>query len=552
MNYRYLDEFRTPRGWHVERLSMPVTLTESEPSAQTPPEGAARKVQPDASQLEDRIPDWLRTTPRLTAYVALLGLLFTFFSLRPLWHTDLWGHLAYGRLIVETGSIPQTEPFMPLAKGVELVDTWWLSQVLGYAAYSAFGVAAIQFLYATAITTCLALLAWRFHAQTRSIGFAILGLTAFLWVEWQAFIVVRPQLAGLCCFIALLVWLARRHGTRADWFFVPILMALWVNLHGSFLLGPLLLGTLCFGRGFDVWRRTGKLRRAFRDGRVRRLFLLTELAAAAILLNPYGIDIYAAPFVISSHPNVADLIEWQPLTLRMRQGQAAFAVALLLVLVLRLSPRRIPSAEVLLLCGLGAAALWSSRMLVWWAPVAATSLVVHGHAVCRKWKRTTRDSEPLPRGLWTFVSIGLIWIFFGFSPLGLKLIHGVEPDREQALSSETPIRAAAYLREHPPRGLIFNPDQWGDYLAWTNPELPVFITTHAHVVPRTVFEDYLYIDAGWTASLDRYGVNTVVVNPARQDTLTRKLQSSPAWELVFADDRSAIFERKNSIGGRNP
>jgi len=539
---------------------MPATLPEVDtdlPNAatDTPPQPASGAV--SAAALQDRFPEWFHTSRRGFIYSLLLGVAFGFFSFRPLWHTDLWGHLAYGRLIVQTGAIPEFEPFLPLAEGVPLVDTAWLSQVIGYGFYSAFGVTALQFLYAAGITLCLALLAWRFHHRTQSVAVTLAGLAVFLWVEWQALLVVRPQLAGLCCFVFLLVLMTSRQGRRAEWFLVPLMMAGWANLHGSFLLGILLLGTLCVGRGMDVWRRTGRLSRVWRDARTRRLLLLTELAAAAVLVNPYGIHLFPEVFAVASHPNLQDLLDWQPLTLRMKQGQAAFAVALLLIGVMRISPRRVTAAEGLLLAGLGAAALWTSRLLVWWAPVATLFLVLHGHAVlrrrARRKQRTTEggkprvspELQPLPeRSLWTVASLGVVWIVFAMTPFGSRLLHGHEPKLRNCVSSETPIEAASYLTEHPPEGLIFNPAEWGDYLIFAGPEdLPVFANSHVHLIPEAVWQDSLRIDAGWTDSLDRYGVNTVVVNPVRQPALRERLRHSGEWTVAFQDARSEIFVR---------
>jgi hypothetical protein len=538
----------------------------TEPESDT--DGAPRRhTLPDASALVDRMPDWFRTSRRSTLAVAVLALLFTFFARRPLWHTDLWGHLAYGRLIWQTRAIPETEPFMPLAVGMPLADTAWLSQLIGYAAHELAGAAALQFLYAAAVTLCLALLLWLFIRKTNSLAAGFVGLAALLWMEWQALGVIRPQLAALCCFVALFTLLSSRR-RKADWFFVPAIMVLWANLHGSFPVGLILLGTLCLGRGVDVFLVTRRLasrerRRpehsggsrpparlaVWRDGRFRRLFLLTELAALAVLINPYGFRLYEEVFALLSNPNLADLQEWEALTLRMKQGQAAFAVGLALIVLLRLTPRRITTAETLLLAGFGAASLWSSRFLVWWAPLAATSLAMHAHAVlkARRKQRPVRTDDR--RSLWTVASVGLCWIAFGLSPLGLQLLHGVEPKLNDAVSAETPVGAAEFLRDHPPRGQIFNPDRWGDYLVWAGPdELKVFITTHAHLVPRRVWLDYFRIlSAGddWDDGLARYGVGTVVINryQADQRALLARLRSSTNWKTVFQDDRSEIFQR---------
>jgi len=67
---------------------------------------------------------------RPSAFLLLLACAaFAAFSEQRLVHTDLWGHLAYGREITLNRKLPDTEPFMPLAAGVPFRDTAWLSKV---------------------------------------------------------------------------------------------------------------------------------------------------------------------------------------------------------------------------------------------------------------------------------------------------------------------------------------------------------------------------------------------------------------------------------------
>ncbi|MCH8827950.1 MAG: hypothetical protein IID45_00070 [Planctomycetes bacterium] len=536
---------------------MDAVLSEPERPPQTSPADAPAQF-PDASLLENRMPDWFRA-PRVAAgFVLVFGLLFCFFSYRPVWHTDVWGHLAYGRLIWESGTIPESEPFMPLASGVPMTDTAWLSQIIGYGAHQLFGIAALQFLLAAAITACVGILAYRSYRRTGSFPLTLAGCGLFLWVEWQQLIGIRPQLAGLVCFLMLFALLTSRHWQRANWFLIPLLFAGWANLHGSFPVGLGLLAVYCVGRGCDVVRRnrrttwSGRFFAAFRDRKVRRYFLLLELAAAAVLLNPYGVGLYTAVLQFSHSPNLSVLIEWDPLVLRMAQGQAAAAAAVILIVLYRISPRRVSFIEPLLLLGLGGAMLWTSRMIVWWAPVAVYYAVLHGSAVLRQRRTSQALPEPSPsNSLWAVVSLGMIWIFFAYTPFGFRVVHGLESTPQQSLSAQTPIAAVDYLNDNPPRGQIFNTYESGDYLVWKGPpSLQVFVTSHAHLVPREVWEDYLRIirlDAGWETTLDRYGVNTVVLNPAVNDELAEQLRSKADWQIAYEDNRSVIFVRKKAI-----
>lgn len=533
-------------------LETPVTDPPVVENPDSNPIDSTESALPDATHLEDRMPEWLKMPRQLAGITAAIGFVFAFFSYRPIWHTDIWGHLAYGRFLWTTGHLPATEPLMPLAKGIPFVDTSWLSQIIGYQMHHLFGVPGLQFLYAVSIVLCAGLLVGRLHVRTRSAGWSLAGVAVFLWINWQQFLVIRPQLAGLACFVALLTLLTSRTRHRADWIFVPILFAAWANLHGSFPVGLAMLCAFGLGRAADVLRRTGKLRSLWKDRRVRRYCLLIELAAAAVLLNPYGFGLYKQVVLFSRSANLQALTEWDPLTLTMRQGRTFAIVAVALMFLYRLTPRRITATEVLLLIGTGAAALWASRMIVWWGPVAAYYFALHGHAVIKRFRRKRIEPDPAPRsGTWAVVSLGLAWICFAYTPFGTTLLHGRQGELERSVSKGTPLGVTAYLREHPPRGLVFNTYEWGDYLLWAGPkQMQVFVATHVQFLPEKVWQHYLEVinvTAEWEDVLDRYGVNTVVVDTAERAALISLLRRDSHWRLAYTDRQAVVYVRKNPI-----
>ena len=298
--------------------SPPPTETETKAPPEAKP--AARPETPPASALEDRMPAWFRISKTAGWISVLLVAAFTFLSFRPLWHTDIWGHLAYGREIWQSGLqvLWGNEPLMPLAQGVPFVDTAWLSQLIGYASYQAFGVTALQFLYAASLTLCMGLLAWRFNHRTHDGLVTVLGLAAFVGVAWQQIFInspsfsnpaamIRPQLAGWLCFIAVFVCLTSRRWWKGYWVLIPAIFALWANLHGSFLMGLTLLGCFTLGRAIDIQSRAHRIGAIFKDPWTGRYFLLLELSAAAVLLNPYGLQIYSAVLKNFEQPQPAGL-----------------------------------------------------------------------------------------------------------------------------------------------------------------------------------------------------------------------------------------------------
>ncbi|TXT25286.1 MAG: hypothetical protein FD138_2967 [Planctomycetota bacterium] len=242
----------------------------------------------NASMLEDKVPEHLKASATTAGFAVVLGLLFVFLSFRPLWHTDLWGHMAYGRLIVATKSLPATEPLMPLSAGVPLIDTAWLSQVIGFEAMSRLGNTSLSFLYAASITAMALLLVWRGYQRTQSAAITLAGLLLWFWGCWQHLNIMRPQMAGMLCFTLLLTLLTSRHRRTWHWIALPVLFAAWANLHGSFVIGLVLLAGFAAGRMIDLAVRCGDFQAIRQDSHVRRYVLMLELAAVSVLLNPYG------------------------------------------------------------------------------------------------------------------------------------------------------------------------------------------------------------------------------------------------------------------------
>lgn len=108
--------------------------------------------------------------------------------------------------------------------------------------------------------------------------------------------------------------------------------------------------------------------------------------------------------------------------------------------------RRMHCGEMLALVLTGLLAMWSGRMLNWWAPIAGIVVGTHLIAAMRKTTAWLKNPQPgNPTGLWTVVNMGLVWIFFAFTSFGVHVIHGRVPDAQKMVSTETPLATVAFL-----------------------------------------------------------------------------------------------------------
>lgn len=507
----------------------------------------------DLSLLIDRTPPWLRWPPAALAISVVIGLVYWLYSVTPLSETDLWAHVAYGKDIVANG-IPETEPLMPLCEGMPMPAVDWLWDVSAYGLASTLGPQGLKFLVAGPIALTLVFLAWAAYRRNWSGTWTCIALVACVWMLHKQ-LFIRPQLVGLTLFTA--VWLIAREGrTWRALVAVGVTFVAWSNLHGSWPVGVALLGAMTIGRGLDLLRRTGTLRSLRHDKAVRRLFVMTEIAAVAVVINPDGWRIYPGVWSILSDVNVQALVEWQPLTLLMKQGQALAMVTAVLILLYRVSPRRVSFTEPLLLFALAAATLHTSRFIVWLAPLVAYYVSLHGAAWWRAW-RGKRLVVAEGRGLWAIASLGFVWIAFALSPQYRALTGAERPQFDDAeamrrvVSSETPLSALAFLRENPPNGLIYNDLAFGDSLLWFGPDgVQPFVHSHAHLTPRTVWTDYFNIARGNAAEtrLNRYGAVAALLHASRGKSLAKALIESGDWKAVYKDGQAIVLARATPIG----
>ncbi len=514
------------------------------------------RQQPDARVLEDRTPDWARMSRRSSGFLAVLGLLLTaVFASRPLWPTDLWDHINYGSWILQNGRIPDREPLLELTDGVPMTASAWLSQTALAALFDTAGFAGLQFACGLIIVASLGLVVRGALRRSGSTLFGFVSLFTFLTVNWHQFLIIRPQLIGVLLYCGLVVWLlCVRRWHRMVWVVVPALFALWANCHGSFSVGLAVLGLAAAGHAVAVAVRTGHVAAAVRSRRAVRLFLLLQLSAAAALIHPAGLNVFTEVVRVGRHPNVATMFEWAPLTLRMQQGQILASVGLLLIVILRFSPRRVRPDEAVLLVFLTGMTLWSSRMINWLAPVLALTLAAHGAAVWRSWHSLRRPWAPERRsGLWTVVNLSLCWVFFALTNFGVQAVHGRSVPVERAVSRQTPVSAVEFLnsQERLPDGLAFCAAEWSGFLMKFGPaDFRPMVNLHVHVIPEEVWAHYLELADGpadWSGLADLYGIGLIVADRSRHQHLIRQVERDADWERLYKDVQTCIFRRRVSL-----
>lgn len=248
-------------------------------------------------------PAWLALLPpaAVAAWAAAM-----MFNPRIFRDPDTNWHLATGDLILRTGRVPDTDPFSWSAAGQPWVAHEWLAEVVMALIYRATAWQGLAVLMSAALGTILIVVALR-AGQALAPQRAVLA-AAIVAAGLAPATLVRPHLIA---YVLLTGWtillIEARRANRAPPLWSALLLALWVNLHGSFIIAIAIAGA--FGLEALVHNRD-------KVATIRQWGLFGGLCLAATLANPHGALAWLYPFQVSGMKSLHMITEWQPLNPR--------------------------------------------------------------------------------------------------------------------------------------------------------------------------------------------------------------------------------------------
>jgi len=219
---------------------------------------------------------------RLAVFLALLALTFLL-GCFPMGDFDVWWHLRTGQLILERGEVPRTDWFTYTNATRPWIDVYWLFQVGLALLYRIGGASALVLLKAVCGTAivALSLVARRGGGKTWPVVVAWLPAV----VMFTGRLCERPELFSLL-FLAGFLTVLGRAGERPRWLWLlPAIQILWVNCHGFFVLGPMVLAAYVAELLVDrTWPPAATVARP----PIKQVFLAGGATLLACLVNPYG------------------------------------------------------------------------------------------------------------------------------------------------------------------------------------------------------------------------------------------------------------------------
>ncbi len=470
-------------------------------------------------------PEWFAA---LDVVLALVGVVLAFllgsFAAR---NSDLWLHLAGGRLIAEGQLNLGTDPFSFVAPDRPWVHTSWLTDLAAYLAYKADPTGVIL----VGVKAAVFAVAFGLFYFLRRPGYAlwpwaVVGVLAVLAAAPYA--ILRPAVVSVA-FLSLTMVLIGRLPWRANSWREPLILAgvfaVWANADAWFFLGPLALACVLVG---ELVNRT--LLRAAPPATaadpfppappVPALAKALGLGVVAVLLNPF----FLAALVKDPGEAVAQLVpmelgfgipagasdnfELGALTMSplsglyqsresLGYGVNGFSYAALLVagvLTLVLGFARVRAAQVLLWLAFAGLSLVHVRLIPYFAVIVAPIVAGHVNGLSG-WLTLGRSSDPKTRILLTACGLGrVLCLFVAFLMLAITYPGWLHPQSsvraaqnrlDWALAPDAGMeRTAKLFAAKRTDGTI--PDglrglgvsaEFGNYLAWYAPGERAFVNT---------------------------------------------------------------------------
>jgi hypothetical protein len=433
---------------------------------------------------------------------------------------DLWGHVRFGKDIVQSGTLHTGDPYS-FTSDHPWINHEWLAEVAMYGSFVAGGPAGLvtlKLLVLIAVLGCILIhfrcFSWSPISHDLLMAVALVGML-------PRYHPVRPQLFSLLLFAALLLTLTRTGPqTRRPLMAVPVIFALWANVHGGFLVG---LGVLALWLGVRLLQSPSEW----------ATFAVTGVSAlAATLVTPYGLVLWRFLWdtVGVGRPAIQD---WQPLwaldPLTILIWSLVAATAAIALIRFR---HRLDVAAVCVVAILGLLSVRVSRIDAFFT-LAVVMLLGPLFASGRRESMTTAP----PHRSWAWAAVAIL------GAAGAYSLH----QRSQCieLGSLYPEPEAVHFLSAQ-RGRLLTPFNWGQYAIWhLSPALKVSMDGRR----ETVYSDELvdahlrfYANAPgaleWLATLQP----DLIWVPANSP-VSRTLETN-GWRVSFRGPLSRVFSAR--------
>jgi hypothetical protein len=395
---------------------------------------------------------------------------------------DLWGHVQYGRDVLEDGGISATTTYTFSVTNYRWINHENLSELIfaiGAMSVGGVGLMIMKCLLGVAVIVLILRHARRQGAQLVTMAILAMLVAVNLSYHWS----VRPQIFTFVFYavaLALLSWVFApweshwnlpwlKRMTRADadrspdwssrrlrWLWLaPPLFFVWANTHGGFVAGYCIFTTILVCRGIEAvatrgWQVAGSM---------RRLAMIVVACGLATLINPYGPGLHAWLLGSLTQPR-PEILDWHSIALTSPHFWP-FVILIAVTVTSLLVSRKSLDFTHLVLLGL---TLWQAlehqRHIPFFAVAAGFWLPGHVESSLGRWRKSADNSltASLTPNMRRMVAVGLLCTY---ALLGYRLY-----DRLRVLRVERdkfPVAAVQYMVDRDLHGRLVVTYNWAQY-----------------------------------------------------------------------------------------
>lgn len=458
---------------------------------------------------------------------------------------DTGYHIKTGEVILRTWRVPQTDIYSFHWPPLQWTAHEWLSEILMASVFWLSGLTGVVIFFAFLLAATHWLLYRTLRDRSNDILLCILITllaTAASSTHWLA----RPHAFSL---LLTLVWCFaldrfQRNNARTL-IYLPLIMLLWVNLHGGYFIGLVLLIIYVIGNFLSSLSgspdETSEHRR-----KAKALCFAFVASVVACLANPRGFDILLFPLRLATDRFVMDRVSefMSPNFHGVLPFKYMFLAAIAL---LALSRRALNGIEAMLLVVLSYMALYSARHVSLFAIVVAPLMLKAGESVVRDlplWIQ--RIYQERNRNLCAIDArlSGYLWPVLGsLVVVGLAVVGSVRFQFDEKIF---PVKASEFLKTEKISGRMFNNDEFGDYMIFSLwPAYRVFMDGRSDMYGEKFGADYLRVanvQPGWKEILKKHDISWVIFDT--QSALTAALEEQADWHPVYSDPVATIFLKR--------
>lgn len=468
---------------------------------------------------------------------------------------DLGRHLKLGEIITKTKQIPKTNLFSYTNQNFPFINHHWLSEVIFYLSTQLLGKNSLIYLKVFLIVSSLLIVS--FVAIKKSgllVGAASVLLLSPLILERSD---IRPEIFAFFLFSLLLYILLNYPQSRRLFYFIPLIMLLWINLHISFVFGILIISLLFSTICLKIYSDRGKFLNNFWVE-----FLLIVISFASLIFNPYKINGILYPFNIFRNYGYT-IVENQNLFFL---NQATFNPLIkyffllsplaILSLIIFLLQKKVLQFSLLFIFFI--LSFWQVRHFPFFVLVAIPALAEALGSVSTIF--LYRISNQLP---WTklknFYSLFLTGIFITFSVIFTNNFYFKIFDINKSFGIgfiEDGKNAAEWVKKNKlPKNVFNNFDIAGYLIYQLYPRYEMFVDNRPEAYPKAFLQD-IYIKLQEDQKLrdklfKKYHINTIVFAHSDQtpwgETFIKDIYRDSLWRLVYLDSSLMILSQKTTL-----